>query len=95
MTAYVANVVRPFECEFERRTTHDTKDLDIRSVKDALLQVRISERSIETVALNGSLMVSEDLIADFEHQLVDTRDNQRAFASMLLHFSTRGQCTFG
>jgi hypothetical protein len=30
-------------------------------------------------------MVSEDLIADFEHQLVDTRDNQRAFASMLLN----------
>jgi hypothetical protein len=30
-------------------------------------------------------MFSEDLIADFEHQLVDTRDNQRAFASMLLH----------
>jgi hypothetical protein len=30
-------------------------------------------------------MISEDLIADFEHQLVDTRDNQWAFASMLLH----------
>jgi hypothetical protein len=59
---------------------HDAKD-----AKDALQQVRISDRSIETVGLNGSLMVSDDLIADFEHQLVDTRDNQKALASMLLH----------
>jgi hypothetical protein len=85
VTAYVANVGRPFECEFETQTTHDAKDLDILLVKDALQQVRISYQSIETVALNGGLMVSEDLIADFEHQLVDTRDNQRALASMLLH----------
>jgi hypothetical protein len=30
-------------------------------------------------------MISENLIAYFEHQLVDTRDNQGELASMLLY----------
>jgi hypothetical protein len=85
MIAYVANVWRPFECEFERLMTHYSKDLDILSAKDAVLQVQISDRSIETVAVNVGLMFSKDLIPDFEHQLVDTRNNQRTLASMLLH----------
>jgi hypothetical protein len=33
---------------------HDAKDLDILSVKDALQQVRISDLSIELVAVNGA-----------------------------------------